>query len=333
MKLATFAVPTPLGPMHRVGVMTETGLIDANAARYALLEQLHPASLAARLADAQVPADMISLIGGGRHALDWLGEALEGSEVRDADGRGRQLRYDLEAVELLAPVPRPPGIVCCTMWESHIRKSEARGGVVRWPEPGSPLRGYYKGNATSVVGPGVELAYPSYADALDVECEMAAIIGTGGKDLDEKQAEAAIVGYAIFNDVSVRKRQREEMRLGLGPTKGKDHDCGNVLGPWLVTADEVGDPRDLEMSLHVNGEEWSRCSSAQMAYSFADVVSYLSQGQTLQSGQLVTSGSYPGGCGLDLGRTLEPGAEVELRIERLGSLKNWLGRGPQQRGA
>ena len=330
MKLATFAVPTPLGPLRRVGVATDAWLIDVNAARAAFLERRYPAALALRLADAQLPADMIALIGGGRHAMEWLEEALDAAAGagRESDAGGRRLRYDLGAVQLLAPVPRPPGIVCCTMWESHIRKSEARGGVVRWPEDGSPLRGYYKGNATSVVGPGVELAYPSYADALDVECEMAAVIGSGGKDLDEAQAAEAIFGYAIFNDVSVRKRQREEMRLGLGPTKGKDHDGGNVLGPWLVTADEVGDPRRLEMSLHVDGQEWSRCSSAEMAYSFADIVSYLSQGQTLQPGQLVTSGSYPGGCGLDLGRTLEPGAEVELRIERLGSLRNRLGRPP-----
>jgi len=328
MKLATFAVPTPVGPVTRVGVVTNDGLIDITAARTALLERRHPVATAIRLATAQTPPDMIALIGSGRCGLEWVSEAVdhaEGSGIERTSG-GAALRYRHEEIVLLPPVPRPPAINCCTMWESHIRKSEARGGVVRWPEPGSVLRGYYKGNPDSVVAGGVELEYPPYADALDVECEMAAVIGVGGRDLDGETAREAIFGYCIFNDVSVRSRQREEMRLGLGPTKGKDHDGGNVLGPWLVTADEVGDPRALEMSLHVNGEEWSSYSSAEMAYSFPDVVAYLSQGQTLHPGHVVTSGSYPGGCGLDLGRALQPGDLVELRITRLGSLTNRLGR-------
>ncbi len=163
---------------------------------------------------------------------------------------------------------------------------------------------------------------PGYAAALDVECEMAAIVGLGGKDLAVDEARRAIAGYCIFNDVSIRDIQKREMEFGLGPTKGKDQDAGNILGPWLVTADEVGDPRGLRMSLHVNDEEWSAYNTARMEWSFAELLAYLSQGQTIQPGQVVTSGSYPGGSAMDLGRFLKPGDFVELRIDRLGSLIN-----------
>ena len=118
---------------------------------------------------------------------------------------------------------------------------------------------------------------------------MAAIVGIGGKDLTVEKAERAIAGYCIFNDVSVRDIQKREIEIGLGPTKGKDQDAGNILGPWLVTADEVGDPRGLRMSLHVNDEEWSAYNTDKMEWRFAELLAYLSRGQTVLPGQVVTS--------------------------------------------
>jgi 2-keto-4-pentenoate hydratase/2-oxohepta-3-ene-1,7-dioic acid hydratase in catechol pathway len=185
------------------------------------------------------------------------------------------------------------------------------------------VKGFYKANAMSVVGNGTIVPIPPFADDdLDIECELAAIIGTGGVNLSREAAVKAIAGYCIFNDVSIRKRQREEMRMGLGPTTGKDPDRANIFGPWLVTSDEVGDVSDLTMSLHVNGEDWSSMSTGEMSWPISEVVSYMSQGQTIYPGQIVTSGSYPGGCGSDLGRKLRPGDKFELRITRLGSLAN-----------
>jgi 2-keto-4-pentenoate hydratase/2-oxohepta-3-ene-1,7-dioic acid hydratase in catechol pathway len=324
MKLCTFVVETPLGRQRRVGVVAERSVIDATAAREALLERQLPASAAERVASAQVPPDLIAIIGSGALGLEWVAEAVEhvSHTGAEATGGGKRIRHDLQATALLAPIPHPPGIACFTTWKAHIEDSAGKGFALKFPEEGSEIRPYYKGNPDSVSGPGAVLELPCYAKELDVECELAAVVGVGGKDLSVEQARAVIAGYCIFNDVSVREIQVREMQTGLGPTKGKDQDGGNVLGPWLVTADEVGDPRGLEMSLHVNGEKWSGYQTRHMAWEFADLLSYLSRGQTVRPGHIVTSGCYPGGSALDLGRKLRRGDLVELRISKLGSLAN-----------
>lgn len=125
--------------------------------------------------------------------------------------------------------------------------------------------------------------------------------------------------------MSYREIQRREMAFGLGPTKGKDADGSNVLGPWLVTADEVGDPQDLDMAFLLNGKTVGSGHTSNMAWGFADLVAYLSRGQTQKPGQIVTSGAFPGGCGLDAGINLTPGDVVEMRIERLGALASTAG--------
>ena len=183
----------------------------------------------------------------------------------------------------------------------------------------------YKANPDAVEGPGTVIPRPAYASETDVECEMAAVIGTGGRDLSIDDARRAIVGYTIFNDVSFREIQRKEMAFGLGPTKGKDADHSNVLGPWLVTADEVGDPQDLEMSFVVNGKTVNSYRTSEMAWSFADLVSYLSRAQTLMPGHVVTSGAFPGGCGLDANLKIQTGDVVEMRIDKLGALVSKIG--------
>ena len=327
MKLATFEVDTALGAQRRVGAITNAAMVDVTAARVALLDRSLPSRVAARVGNAQLPPDMIRILECGQIGVDWAREAVEFvlSHGVDKSSENQLTIYAEANVRILAPVPRPPGIACFTTWEEHIKASEARGGSVRWIPPGSEIRSYYKGNPDSVIGTGVVLAYPSYAEELDMECELAAIVGTGGKDLSVDDARHAIAGYSVYNDVSVRDIQRREMRCGLGPAKGKDHDGGNVLGPWLVTADEVGDPRTLTLSMHVNGEEWSSHSTSEMAWDFAELLSYLSRGQTVLPGQVLTSGSYPRGCGADLGRKFAPGDTVEMRATRIGSIVNVVG--------
>jgi 2-keto-4-pentenoate hydratase/2-oxohepta-3-ene-1,7-dioic acid hydratase in catechol pathway len=325
MKLGTIEVITTLGRHERVAVDTEAGLVDATAARVSFLERSYPALAARRVGEAQVPPNLKDVIAIGKLGLDWIREAVdcvvEGGIV--ATAQGQRTVYQVPEVSLLAPIPRPPGINCCTTWEHHIKEAEARGSSVRWPEAGSPLKGFYKANSRSVAGGGTIVPIPPFADDdLDIECELAAIVGTGGINLSNEEAVDAIAGYCIFNDVSFRNRQRSEMRLGLGPTTGKDSDGANILGPWLVTADEIGDVSNLTMSLHVNGEIWSSMNTREMAWPISDVLSYMSQGQTIYPGHIITSGSYPGGCGSDLGRKLRPGDTFELKITGLGSLAN-----------
>jgi hypothetical protein len=140
---------------------------------------------------------------------------------------------------------------------------------------------YYKANRVSVVGLDADVRWPAYAELLDYELELACVIGRGGVDIPAEQAAAHVFGFTIFNDISARDAQATEMEGQLGPAKGKDFDTGNVLGPWLVTADEVGDPYDLTMVARVNGEEWSRGHSGTMHHRFEDIIAFVSQSETL----------------------------------------------------
>lgn len=328
MKLCTFAIGTPLGEIRRVGAVREGTIVDATAARIAFLERTLTPEAANRVGEAQIPSDMVALIGSGAPALDWVAEAVNHvtESGRDATAKGTRTTYPLEAVRLLAPVPRPPAIACFITWSAHIGDSRDKGfTMLKFPDRNSDLRAYYKANPDAVEAPGTTIMRPPYASETDVECEMAAVIGKGGKDLSIEGARAAIVGYTIFNDVSYREIQLKEMAFGLGPTKGKDADHSNVLGPWLVTADEVGNPQDLTMTFAVNGKTIGSYHTSQMAWEFADLVSYLSRGQTLLPGQIVTSGAFPGGCGLDAGIRLKSGDVVTMNIDKLGALVSTIG--------
>ena len=234
---------------------------------------------------------------------------------------------DLAAVRLLAPLPEPRQLRDFLCFEEHLRNSFEQAGKrtgrtfeipAVWYE--QPI--YYKGNRFSVVGPDADVVWPRYAEVLDYELELACIIGTGGVDIPRADALDHVFGWTIFNDVSARDAQLKEMAGQLGPAKGKDFDTGNVLGPWIVTADELGDPHSLTMVARVNGEEWSRGTSAAMHHSFADVIAFVSQSETLHPGEVLGSGTVGTGCGLEQGRALSPGDVVELEIERIGVLRN-----------
>lgn len=137
--------------------------------------------------------------------------------------------------------------------------------------------------------------------------------------------------YCIFNDFSARDQQMAEMQGMLGPTKGKDFDTGNVLGPWLVTADEVGDPYALTMVARVNGEECARGTSADMHHRFDDIVAHVSMEETVYPGEFLGSGTVGNGSGLEQGWFLNVGDVVELEIEKLGLLRNRLIASPASR--
>ncbi|HEV8626235.1 MAG TPA: fumarylacetoacetate hydrolase family protein [Acidimicrobiia bacterium] len=231
------------------------------------------------------------------------------------------------AVQLLAPIPEPRQIRDFLCFEEHLRNAFEQAGRLTgrtfeippvWYE--QPI--YYKANRFSVVGPDTDVRWPAYAELLDYELELACIIGTGGVDIARDEALGHVFGYTIFNDVSARDAQMREMAGQLGPAKGKDFDTGNVLGPWIVTADEIGDPHDLTMVARVNGEEWSRGTSAAMHHRFEDVIAFVSKSETLYPGEVLGSGTVGTGCGLEQGRYLSPGDVVELEIDRIGVLRN-----------
>lgn len=185
---------------------------------------------------------------------------------------------------------------------------------------------YYKGNRMSFIGSGEEIIWPDYSDHLDFELELAIVVGKKGRGISKADALAHIFGYTILNDVSARDAQVKEMAGGLGPAKGKDFDTGNILGPWIVTADEIPHPVALEMTAKVNGEYWGGGSSSSMHHDFADIIAHISASETIYPGEVIGSGTVGTGCGLELGRKLSPDDRIELTIEKIGTLENTIRR-------
>lgn len=218
-------------------------------------------------------------------------------------------------------------------FEQHVATANAnRGREV--PKEWYQFPVFYFSNANSIYGPNDIIPYPSYSNALDYELEVACVIGKPGRDILADDAEDHIFGYMIFNDWSARDVQAQEMRVGLGPAKGKDF--ANSFGPYLVTPDELADRRvgrpgvyDLEMIARVNGVEKSRGNWKDLYWSFGQMIERASQDVTLQPGDVIGSGTVGTGCLLELtkgdGPWLQPGDVVELEIERLGILRNTIG--------
>jgi len=148
-------------------------------------------------------------------------------------------------------------------------------------------------------------------------------VGKAGRDISVKDAPRHIAGYIVMNDCSARDIQKNEMVCRMGPAKGKDF--ATVLGPYLITADEWHG-RIPELKIRVNGEEWSSSRKAQPYWSFATMLSHASQGEDLLPGDLLGSGTYFKGCGLDMGRWIRPGDKLELDAGPLGTLKNTVGK-------
>ena len=156
---------------------------------------------------------------------------------------------------------------------------------------------------------------------MDYELEFGFFVGKAGKDIPKNRAREHIFGYSIFNDVSARDTQTIEMPGGLGPSKSKDFDTGNVIGPCIVTADEI-DPYNLTMIVRINGEERSQGSSSTIHWTFEDLISHITRSETLYPGEFIASGTVGSGSGLELEKYLSPGDVIELEVEGIGVLRN-----------
>jgi 2-keto-4-pentenoate hydratase/2-oxohepta-3-ene-1,7-dioic acid hydratase in catechol pathway len=184
---------------------------------------------------------------------------------------------------------------------------------------------YYKCNRFTVIGDGETVQWPAYSQMLDYELELGIFIGKTGRDISAANAREHIFGYTIYNDVSARDAQADEMACMLGPAKGKDFDTGNIIGPCIVTADELTEPYALEMVARVNGIEWSRGNSSTMHHRFEDIIAHVSASETLYAGEFIGSGTVGNGCGFELGRYPQAGDEIELEIQGIGKLRNRFG--------
>jgi 2-keto-4-pentenoate hydratase/2-oxohepta-3-ene-1,7-dioic acid hydratase in catechol pathway len=225
-------------------------------------------------------------------------------------------------VRLLAPL-RPRTLRDFLAFEGHLKGALGRLGRPI-PDEWYERPAYYKGMPDTVIGPDEDIPWPAWTDRLDHELELACVIGMRCRDVAAADAADVIFGYTIWNDVSARDVQARELPVGMGPAKAKDWDGSNVLGPCLVTADEL-DAGNLAMRVRVNGELWGEDTSAHMHHTFADMVAYASRSQTLYPGEVLGSGTAAGGSGLELDRWLTPGDLVELEIKGIGVLRNRIG--------
>ena len=222
--------------------------------------------------------------------------------------------YALEDVRLLAPVPRPPSVRDAYAFEEHILNAARVRGRPGVPDEWYELPVFYFSNPAAIFGPDDEIPFPAGSEELDYELEVAAVIG----------AEGAIGGFTVMNDWSARDLQRKEMKVGLGPAKGKDF--ATSLGPVVVTPDELGDLR-LEMVARVNGEERSRGNMGDMYHSWEAIIERAATNTQLVPGDVIGSGTVGTGCILEHGdgRWLQPGDVVELDVEGIGVLRNVVG--------
>ncbi|WP_338889207.1 fumarylacetoacetate hydrolase family protein [Rhodococcus sovatensis] len=185
---------------------------------------------------------------------------------------------------------------------------------------------YYTGNHLTIVADGTPVEWPSYSRALDFELEFGAVVTRPVRDASEREATAAIGGYVVFDDISARDTQWEEQRrTPFGPVV-KTKTFASSMGADIVTADEI-EPRleSLTATVTVNDELWSTTGTAGMRYSVGESLAYACRDENIYPGELLTSGTLPRGCGLELERWIAPGDRVELTIECIGSLVNTIG--------
>jgi 2-keto-4-pentenoate hydratase/2-oxohepta-3-ene-1,7-dioic acid hydratase in catechol pathway len=296
----------------RFATLSRDGQLRAAVAGHAGLHPLPGAVTVLDLVRAGLPA-----------ALDAGREALDGPAVPVQDLR------------LLAPL-EPPTIRDFVTFEEHVEGvvasvGDGAGVVPEWYE--APA--FYFTNPYAVTGPYDDVPVPPGSAMLDFELEVAVVVGRDGASLTPEQARDHIFGYTILNDWSARDLQRREMRVSLGPAKGKD--SATTLGPWLVTADELEPYRDadgflaLGLRVSVNGAEIGQDLLANMGWPFEELIAYASRGTWVRAGDVLGSGTCGnGGCLAELwgrrGRIdpppLQPGDVVEMTVEGIGTIRN-----------
>jgi fumarylacetoacetate (FAA) hydrolase len=259
--------------------------------------------------------------------VEALAEIVTGYQAASEDD---EVILDASALAFGPPILAPPSFRDFYAFERHVGTMWKRRDM-EIPEAWYRLPIFYFSNVSEIRGPGDAVWAPSGSTELDYELEVAAIVDTPVRDLDDDHGEQAIGGYTILNDWSARDLQREETTVRLGPAKGKDF--ASSIGPWLVTPDELADVRTatgyaLTMSARVNGRELSRGTWSSAHFGFGAMIARASADVRLRPGDLIGSGTVGTGCLLEIrdegdepfGRYLEPGDEVTLRIERLGEL-------------
>lgn len=281
------------------------------------------------------PADMLSYLRGGEAARTLVEQAVVWFNGTDAADRTACSVAASEA-QICAPVPHPTSMRDGYAFRQHVEAARRNRGVEMIPEFDEiPI--FYFTNHQAVFGPGDIHVQPLHCQQLDFELECAIVIGKKGRNIPASEADTYVAGLMVMNDWSARVLQMQEMKLNLGPAKGKDF--ATSLGPWLVTLDEladvttatpVGNHYDLAMKCVINGKDVSVGNVKDMSWTFAQIIERASYGVTLYPGDVIGSGTCGTGCFLELNGSkvydpawwLKPGDVVTCSVERLGDLVN-----------
>ena len=320
MRLYTVQIKTPVGGVERLMAEQNGKLVDLNAAGgvyYAAQGDTNPQ----QLADANLPNDMITFFSNGKRSLDAGYAVLAYMENAHPQAGlvGQQLVYDKQGVTILAPVTRPNIIFDGMVYEGHVKHHY-----------GEIPAGYYKRpvwntqSGSTVVGTGAPLFKPKYTAQYDFEFEMGFYIGKRGCNIKAEEALDYVAGFTVFNDVSARDAQADEAVMALGPAKGKFFRNSLVMGPCVVTKDELPDYDDLAMTARVNGEVVTENRTSGMLFTLGELVAKISEDAYLNPGDFIGLGPSPEGnatCS-KLGRWLEVGDEIEFSIEKIGTICN-----------
>ncbi len=327
MKLVTFQ--TEIRTL--LGAVVDSMIMDLQAAH--TIQRYEHAE-----GDDLLPGDILEFLRRGDEALETARKVEQWyrSQGLPKMSHHTQVGYSPDEVMLLAPVPRPTSMRDGYAFRQHVEAARRNRGVEMIKEfDDFPV--FYFTNHQAVTGPGEVMVRDAHLDKLDFELEAAIVIGKEGRDIPASKADEYIFGYMTMNDWSARTLQMEEMKLSLGPAKGKDF--ATSLGPWLVTKDELagkripgeaGERYDLRMSAFVNGTQVSDGNMKDMTWTFAQIVERASYGVTLYPGDVIGSGTVGTGCFLELNGSkiydpawwLKDGDSVRMEIELLGALEN-----------
>jgi 2-keto-4-pentenoate hydratase/2-oxohepta-3-ene-1,7-dioic acid hydratase in catechol pathway len=318
MKLVTFELQGRLGHHRRLGALVDERIVDLTTAYATYLAHETDEPTPRELAQLRTPPDLIGWLRGQHKSREAAEQAVAFVRSQPPSATGLEdarLTFNRDEVKLLAPLPRPNSLRDFSIFEEHMTRREG-GGIPKRPE-WFRYPPYYKGNPDSIIGPEDPIPFPYYTDKLDLELEIGIIIGRGGRNLSLEQAKKAIAGYTILIDCSARDRGQTEF---LGPTKAKD--WATVLGPCMVTADEL-DEANLDCRITVDGEVWFEgYTSAPRSFLAHHLVAYASDNETLHPGDLLGTGTVSYSCSVDLHKWPQVGQRVRFDVAGIGTLEH-----------
>lgn len=323
MKFVTYSTA---GGGHRAGLIAGSNIVDLQTAHIAARK--HGVTQLGYL-----PSSIVEILRIGDAALS------DAKHIEEFALNGRlpaACSVGIADATLLAPIPRPSSMRDGYAFRQHVEAARRNRGLDMIPEFDEiPI--FYFTNHQSVYGPGDIPVLPLHLNKLDFELECAIVIGREGRNIPATHADEYIAGYTVMNDWSARALQMQEMKLNLGPAKGKDF--ATSLGPWLVTRDELkpylvqtpwGEKYDLTMKAAINGKDVSLGNLKDISWTFAQIIERASYGVTLYPGDVIGSGTCGTGCFLELNGSkvydpewwLQEGDVVSCTIDALGTLEN-----------